>query len=333
MKAGVFRALNRPLTVERIDDPKPRADEVVIRVGRCGICGSDLHMTQEPMFGVPSGAVLGHEFSGEIVALGAGVSGLKTGDRVAVAPLRGCGTCPSCLAGEPAWCTRMMLQGGGYAEFATATDRQCLKLPEGTSFADGALVEPLAVALHAVALSGLTVGGRVLVMGAGPIGLAVAFWSRRRGATGVVVCDLHDAQSELAHMLGATGFVQVESNAVPDVEAALGGAPDIVFECVGRPGILNQALSHVRPRGSIVMLGLCTSPDSFVPFSAVQKEVRFITSAFFNMAEYHAALDALDGANVPPRAMITDTVSLDDLPQTFETLRTRTRQCKVMVRP
>jgi len=333
MKAAVFHALNEPLVVENIADPKPELDEMVIRVGRCGICGSDLHMTQEPMFGVPAGAVLGHEFAGEIVELGSKAKGFKVGDHVAVAPLRGCGGCPSCLAGEPAWCERMMLQGGGYAEYATATDRQCLKLPESTSVVDGALVEPLAVALHGVALSGLMPGARVLVMGAGPIGLGVAFWARRRGATKVVVSDLFDTQLQLAHQLGATGFVKVDGEAEAKVHGALGGAPDIVFECVGRPGILAQTLWHVRPRGTIVMLGLCTVPDSFVPFAAIQKEARFVTSAFFNMREYQAALDALDGGHAPPSAMVTETVSLREMPAAFERLRHRTHQCKVMVRP
>jgi (R,R)-butanediol dehydrogenase/meso-butanediol dehydrogenase/diacetyl reductase len=102
---------------------------------------------------------------------------------------------------------------------------------------------------------------------------------------------------------------------------------------VGRPGAIAQALAHVRPRGTIVMLGLCTAPDSFVPFQAVSKEVRIVTSAFFTMGEYHAALDALDGGQAPPHAMITETVSLSAMPAAFEALRKRTTQCKVMVRP
>ena len=333
MKAAVFHELHKPLVVESVGDPRPSDGEVLIRIGRCGICGSDLHMTEEPAFGIRPGAVLGHEFAGEIVELGKAATGFKVGDNVAVAPLRGCGHCPSCLAGEPAWCQAMMLQGGGYAEFALATDRQCRRLPSTTSLEDGALVEPLAVALHGVALSGLAPGARVLVMGAGPIGLGVAFWARRRGAAKVAVLDLTTLQSQLAHTMGATSFVTVDDDAVANVNAALGGAPDIVFECVGRPGIIAQALEHLRPRGTIVMLGLCTAEDSFVPFRAVSKEARLVTSAFFTMGEYQAALDALDGGHAPPHAMITETVALSDMPGTFESLRRRTTQCKVMVRP
>jgi (R,R)-butanediol dehydrogenase / meso-butanediol dehydrogenase / diacetyl reductase len=333
MRAAVFRALDLPLSVEDVADPCPSANEVVIRVGRCGICGSDLHMTREPAFGVAPGTVLGHEFAGEVVEVGSGAVGLRPGDHVAVAPLRGCGYCPSCRNGEPAWCTQMSLQGGGYAQYALATDRQCLKLPATTSTEEGALVEPLAVALHGVALSGLKPGDRVLVMGAGPIGLAVAHWARRHGAAGVAVTDLNPFQSQLAVQVGATAFVQSTNDVVAQVNAALGGAPDVVFECVGRPGVLAEALEHVRPRGNIVILGLCTSADSFIPFRAVSKEIKLITSAFFNLREYQTALDTLDGGRSPARLLITDTVPLARLPVVFEKLRQRTSQCKVMVRP
>lgn len=333
MKAAVFRGFDSPLAVEDRPEPRPADDDVLIEVARCGICGSDLHMTREPAFGTPLGAVLGHEFAGRVIELGPTASGLEIGDRVAVAPVRGCGRCPSCLAGEPAWCPRMMLQGGGYAELAVAKDRQCVRLPVTTAIEDGALVEPLAVALHGVTLANLSPGSRVMVMGAGPIGLGVAYWARRLGATRVAVTDLTSLQSQRALAMGATAFVKADADVVQGVAQALGAAPDVVFECVGRPGVLSRAIGHVRPRGLIVMLGLCTSLESFVPFQAVSKEVRILTSAFFTLGEFRAALDALDGGHCAAKAMVTGTVSLTRMPETFEALRQRTSQCKVMVRP
>ncbi|MGH8149675.1 MAG: zinc-dependent alcohol dehydrogenase [Steroidobacteraceae bacterium] len=333
MRAAVFRGFDSPLALEEVPEPRPAQDELLIRVARCGICGSDLHMTREPAFGTEVGKILGHEFAGEVVEVGRSAQGFKAGDRVAVAPVRGCGRCPACLAGEPAWCEQMLLQGGGYAELAVAKDRQCLMLPRTTAIEDGALVEPLAVALHGVTLAGLAPGARVMVMGAGPIGLGVAYWARRLGATRVVVTDLTTLQAALALEVGATAFVAADEDAVRGVAAALGGEPDVVFECVGRPGILSRALEHVRPRGLIVMLGLCTAVETFVPFQAVSKEVRIVTSAFFNMGEYRAALDVLDGGRSVAKAMVTDTVALSAMPPMFEALRQRTSQCKVMVRP
>ena len=116
---------------------------------RCGICGSDLHMSEEPAYHSRAGDVFGDEFAGEVGAVGAGITGIRMGDPVSVVPLKSCGHCPTCLAGEPAWCTAMELQRGGYAEYAAVNQRQCVVLPRAYSFADGAIAEPLAVACTA----------------------------------------------------------------------------------------------------------------------------------------------------------------------------------------
>ena len=181
MKAVTFQALHTPLAFESLPDPTPGEGQVVVKVGRCGICGSDLHMTEDAAYGCQHGDVLGHEFAGEVIALGRGAEGLKTGDLVSVIPLRSCGRCEHCRKGEVQWCEAFGLQGGGYAEYALTRPNQCVKLPADLSLADGAIIEPLAVALHGVNLSGLKKGDKVLVLGAGPIGLAVAYWARRMG--------------------------------------------------------------------------------------------------------------------------------------------------------
>ncbi|KQZ29117.1 zinc-binding dehydrogenase [Caulobacter sp. Root1472] len=333
MKAAVFRGLGQGLGIESVADPTPGFGEVVIKVGRCGICGSDLHMTEDPMFEVPPGMILGHEFAGEIASVGKGVVGLSVGDRVAVPPVRGCGTCPSCLAGEPAWCDQMQLIGGGYGEYALASQRQIVRLPSSATIADGALVEPLAVALHGVVRSGLRPGDKAVVLGAGPIGLATAYWARRMGAAAVVVTDLHRFQEERAMTMGATAFVAGEEDPVAQADRILGGKADVVFECVGAPGLIAQAVEHVGAKGVILVQGLCTRPDSFIPFKALSKECRIQFANFFKTQEYEAALDALSAGAVEPRALITETISLEQLPDTFEALRRRTHQCKVQVAP
>jgi (R,R)-butanediol dehydrogenase/meso-butanediol dehydrogenase/diacetyl reductase len=333
MRAIVMQGLHRPLALETLPDPTPEAGEVVVKVGRCGICGSDLHMTEDASYGMGAGSVLGHEFAGEVVALGKGVEGLAMGDLVAVSPLKSCGHCPACVAGEVAWCEHFGLQGGGYAEYALTRPNQCVKLPKSASLADGAIIEPLAVALHGVNLSGMKAGDKVLILGGGPIGLAAAFWARRRGAGAVVVQDVATYQADRALAMGATCFIADPQDPVGAAERALGGKADIVIECVGRPGLIAQAVQQARPRGTILLLGLCTQPDTFNSFAMLSKELRLVTSAFFYRQEYEAALDALCSGAPEPRHLVSDTIGLAATPDRFEALRQRTHDCKVLINP
>lgn len=333
MRAVTFQELHKPLVFETLPDPTPGDGQVVVKVGRCGICGSDLHMTEDAAYGCKRGDVLGHEFAGEVVALGKGAEGLKTGDLVSVIPLKSCGHCEHCRKGEVQWCAQFGLQGGGYAEYALTRTNQCIKLPADLSLADGAIIEPLAVALHGVNLSGLQKGDKVLVLGAGPIGLATASWAKRMGAAKVAIQDISEFQKGRALEMGADVFVVEPADPVGSAERALGGKADIVFECVGVPGLIAQAVEQVRPRGTILLLGLCTKPDTFNSFAMLSKEVRLITSAFFTVPEYRASLDALAEGAIEPRLLVTDTISLADAPAVFESLKHRTSQCKVLIAP
>jgi len=208
-----------------------------------------------------------------------------------------------------------------------------VKLGADVSLADGAIVEPLAVALHGVNLSGLKAGDKVLVLGAGPIGLAVAFWARRLGAARVAVQDVAEFQRERALAMGADVFVVDPRDPVGSAERELGGKADIVFECVGIPGLIAQAVEQVKPRGTILLLGLCTRPDTFNSFAMLSKEVRLVTSAFFTVPEYEASLEALAQGAIEPRLLVTDTIPLGDTPAVFESLKHRTSQCKVLIAP
>ena len=332
MKAAVFDGVGIPLRVTDIQAPEPAADEVLLHVAACGICGSDLHITEDPVtFGVGQGVVLGHEFAGEVVAVGAGVSDLKVVDRVAVAPMRGCGHCDSCLRGEPAWCPEMRLIGGGYAEYTAVAARQCRRLPDDLPTAEGALAEPLSVALHAVNRGGVKPGHKVLVLGAGPIGLLVAFWTRRLGASAVIVADLTRHQEERAAAVGATGFAISGPGLDAEVQRLTGGKPDIVFECVGKKGLIDFACRLVRIHGTVVAVGLCVGGDEWDPFAAIHKEIQVLFAVFFNMAEFSTALDALGPGRFRPQALITERIDFASVPPTFEALRRRTTQCKVLI--
>ena len=332
MKAAIFDGVGIPLRVDDIQPPRPAADEVLLRVVACGICGSDLHITEDPAtFGVQVGTVLGHEFAGEVISVGAEIVELKVGDRVAVAPMWGCGHCESCRKGEPAWCPGMRLIGGGYAEFAAVAARQCRRLPDDLPTLEGALAEPVSVGLHAVGRSGMRPGDKVLILGAGPIGLLVAFWARRMGAGAVIVADLTRHQEARAAAVGATGFAISGPGLEADLQGMLGGKPDIVFECVGKKGLIDFACRLVRIHGTVVSVGLCVGGDVWDPFAAISKEIQIIFAVFFTMAEFATAIDALGPGRFRPQALITDRISFGQTPKTFEALRQRTTQCKVLI--
>lgn len=332
MKAAVFQGVNKPLVVENIPAPEAAGPhDVVVRVARCGICGSDLHISEDPIFGVPAGVVLGHEYSGEVVAVGKAVKRVKAGDLVSVNPLSSCGECAACLVGDLAMCKSMIVGGGGYGQYSLVREHQCVKMPQGVSLEDGALVEPMAVGLRAVNLANMQSGARVLVVGAGPIGLAVTFWARRMGAGKIAVTASSTRREGLAMDMGASVFVPPGDNPVEDVNNALGGAPEIVFECVGKVGMVQRCIEHVGPRGNVVVVGLCTHPDTFNPFLFVAKECRLQPSAFYTTRDFHTTLDVLEAGDTVPHGMITDTVTIDETPEAFEALKSRTTQCKVLV--
>jgi (R,R)-butanediol dehydrogenase/meso-butanediol dehydrogenase/diacetyl reductase len=153
------------------------------------------------------------------------------------------------------------------------------------------------------------------------------------GAGKVAVQDIADFQQDRALRMGADVFVVDPADPVGSAERGLGGKADIVFECVGIPGLIAQAVEQVRPRGTILLLGLCTRPDTFNSFAMLSKEARLVTSAFFTVPEYQASLDALAAGAIEPRLLVTDTITLGDTPAVFESLKRRTSQCKVLIAP
>ncbi|WP_340315852.1 alcohol dehydrogenase catalytic domain-containing protein [Rhizorhabdus argentea] len=341
MRAAIFKEVGQPLEIVELPEPEPAADEVVVSVGRCGICGSDLHMTDTGGMPPASRSVIGHEFSGEVVAIGRDVSNLKIGDRVAAMPIKGCGKCNSCKAGTPSWCEQgLQYLAGGYAQYARAGARECLLLPGGLDVADGALAEPLAVALHGVRTVPDLKGATVTVMGGGPIGLAAVFWARHFGAAKVQIVEGNVFRGEMALGMGADQLFAppAPSTGTPgqaeSVDPASIPAPaDVVFECVGKPGLLLSSLDRVRPCSTIVSLGFCMSQEPFFAAAAATREVTMKFPMLYTIDDYQTTLNVLESGAVESRAMVTNTVSLDELPKMFEALRKPSHECKVMIDP
>jgi (R,R)-butanediol dehydrogenase/meso-butanediol dehydrogenase/diacetyl reductase len=333
MKAAVFVGADKPLEIQELADPTPSAGEVVLKVEHCGICGTDLAFTEAHSYTYPVGFVAGHETSATVVAVGSGVENLKVGDHVVPHPNRGCGKCLDCLAGKPYWCQQRGYNMGGYAQFMLSSAMSCAKLPRSLSLADAALVEPLSVGLLGVESAQMTPGAKVVVFGAGPIGLAAIYWARRLGAGRIIAGASSRRREGLALAMGANRFHimddQFHANAVED----LGGAPDLVIECVGVPGMIGNAIDLVGPRGTVSVLGLCMAADTTMPFTALLKEVKVHYAVGTSLYQFRTVADVLDAGNVEPRAMVTDSVSLNGMPTMFEALRQRSSQCKVLVSP
>ena len=334
MRAAWYRGAGKPLSIEVTQDPTPALGEVIVKVERCGICTSDLHMTESHDVGSYSpDIVLGHEYAGEVVEVRAGTSRLRVGAQVTVHPVRGCGSCIACLAREPFWCPTRQPLLGGYGEYTAVTEQSCILLPSGLSHADGALMEPLAAAAHAVALAGIRPGARLIVLGAGPVGLAAIYWSRRLGASRILTLARSRRNEALAMTMGASAFLADAQATAGELGRLLGGPAEIVVECVGLPGVIARAIELVRPRGTIVVAGMCMLPDTTVPAVAMSKELRVQYSVGYGEGDFRLAVDAMGGGAVEPRTMITQTIGLQSLPAVFEALRGPHGNCKVQVAP
>jgi threonine dehydrogenase-like Zn-dependent dehydrogenase len=321
MRAILFKAIGQPLAVETIPDPEPQEGEVIVRVARCGVCGTDLHATSGHGMALPANSQLGHEYGGEVVALGKGVERFRIGDRLAALPVVGCGHCEGCKTGIDVMCSNWRGFGAGLAEYARVSARGATKLPSTVSIDDSALVEPLAVGARAVRLANPGKDDKVLIIGPGPIGLAVLFWLRHRGVENVVLLASSGRRKPLAEKMGSSSFV-VESDAAADeVRSVLGGAPDIVFEAAGVPGVFARAIALVRPQGRIVALGFCLQPDPILPGMALMKDLTIRWSLIYTRDDYAACVEALGTYGDLARAMVTDVVGLDDAPAAFEVLR------------
>ena len=343
MRAAVFHELGQPLTIEDAAVPQAGRGEIVLRVQYCGICGSDLHATQPGVFVVPNGTILGHEFAGDIVE--SGDPTFKVGELATAVPNNACAECRSLGLGEckdhlGMLCPKNVITGfsteapGAYAQYVKVSAKEAMRLPPHVDSRIGAAVEPLSVGLHAVNRGRVTLGSRVLVLGAGPIGLVTSVFARLAGARDVVVSEYVERRRAAAEALGATAVIDPAKEDVGEAFARHAGAPpDIIFECIGVPGLIQKCIDLSRPSGKVVVVGVCMVEDKLVPISGIFKEVNIQFVLGYNREDWRLVLQLLDAGRLDPKPMITDIIGLDELPAAFEALRKPKGQIKVMVRP
>jgi threonine dehydrogenase-like Zn-dependent dehydrogenase len=351
MRAAVMR--DRQLVVDDVVDPHPEAGEVLVRTLACGICGSDLHalvhgdlmveMSRELARGGGDGnpmasmmdlgrdVVMGHEFAAEVVELGPdlldGSGNRKVGEVVVSIP----------AAFGPRGVHAVGYSNeypGGYGELMVLNDMLCLPVPNGLSARLAALTEPMAVGLHAVNRSRVEAGQAAVVLGAGPVGLAVIAALARAGVEPIIAADFSPARRALATTMGAHEVVDPRDEPAIDAWRRLGArAPMVLFEAVGTPGMLDTALRDAPTGAQILVVGVCMQPDTIRPMLGIGKELNVQFALGYDPMEFAETLRRIAEGELDVTPLITGSVPIDGVPGAFETLADPGEHAKILVEP
>ena len=331
MKAAVLEG-KRKFVIEEVPEPVLEKDEVLIKVRYCGICGSDLHVFKE---GARVG--FGHEFSGDIIAMGSEVKGWRIGERVAVDPLASCGECFWCQRAEPGLCEQYFIAlveyKGAYATYAKAKYHQLHKLPRGLGYEEGAIIEPTTCALHAIKVGGMQKGDVVAVLGLGPIGQLVARVAKAKGAKAVYASEISQVRLEMAR--GAVDEV-IDAKVTNPVDRILeltdGRGPDVVFECAGTVATTQQSVALVRKGGTVVIVAICFETVE-LPVSNIN--LRGLTvkgSMCFSPGEYATALKLIRNKKIDVAPLLKRRMPLAKINEAFE-MALRGEGGKILIKP
>lgn len=340
MKVVVVHAA-KDLRIETRDVPSPGPGQVLIKMAAGGICGSDLHYYNHGGFGairLREPMILGHEVAGHVETLGQDVTGLSTGDLVAISPSRPCGVCRYCVAGQQNHCLNMRFYGsamlfphiqGAFREYLVADASQCARADDLTA-GEAAMAEPLSVVLHAARLAGDLMSKRVLVTGCGPIGLLAVLVARAAGAVEIVTTDISEFTLAQARSVGADQTINVAET--PEKLGAFEadkGYFDVLFECSGVASALASAVPAMKPRGTVMQLGL--GGDMTLPVQVMTaKELQFKGSFRFH-AEFFSAIELMKRGRLDVKPLITQALGVDDAVAAFDLAGDRTQAIKVNI--
>lgn len=343
MRAAVMRPDG--FAVESRPDPTPASGEVVVRVKACGICGSDLHYfhhapdiiemvgrlgspTEEMQRALEAGPILGHEFVCEVVDFGPDTARtLNIGDRVTSVPFVLRNGAPVLIGSSPE-------VTGAYAEYMTLTEALLLRVSDETPTEAAALTEPVGIAVHAINKAKLTGEEVAIVVGCGPIGLAVIAVLHARGMKHIIASDLSPKRRELAGIMGAT--VVVDPMAVSVMGLAAETAPGkqaVIFENTGAPGMLNRLILEAPQSAKIVVTGIAPGEENLIPMMAITKEIAMQFVIYYTPEEFAEALNLIEAGKINWQPLITGTVGLADVTQAFKDLADPERHAKILIDP
>jgi threonine dehydrogenase-like Zn-dependent dehydrogenase len=341
MRAAVVRG--KQLTVRDVPEPVPGPGQVLVETIACGICGSDLHQLQHPdelveaarlsgaplLFDVEQDLVMGHEFCARVVDLGPdpGSSILQTGDVVV--------SMPTVVTPQgPALIGYSNHYPGGYAERMVLQAALCIKVPDGLDPRFAALTEPMAVGVHAVAKSAIKEGESAVVLGCGPVGLAVIAALRLVGVRRIVATDFSPLRRRLASHLGANLAVDPREELAIDAWRRVGGGiGPVIFEAVGVPGILDQAMKAAPRSSRLVVVGVCMETDTIWPLVGITKELTIQFAFGYDPQEFGRTLQLIAQGDIDVAPLITGEVGISGVTGAFRTLANPDEHAKILVEP
>lgn len=323
--------LTKPGQMRIEEEPIPEISgrDALVKIEYNGICGSDVHFFKDGRVGdcvLHDKFVLGHEVAGTVVKVGDEVTDLKPGDRVALEPGYTCGKCEYCKTGRYNLCPDVQFFAappvrGALQEYVTHPADMCFKLPDNVSTLEGALVEPLAVGLHATSLGNIGLGQSAVILGSGCIGLVTLLSAKARGASKVIVVDLYDKRLEFAKKMGADFVINASKENVEDrVKQILPDGPDVVFETAGSPKTIAQTAFLVKRGGTIVLVGMSAQSEiSYNFFQVMEKEAK-IQCVFRYRNLYPTAIAAISAGTINVKQIVTHEFSFEDSEKAFATV-------------
>ena len=316
----------REFEVKEIEEPVVDNENVIIKILKAGICGSDLHYFET---GEPIGLVLGHEFCGEVLNPG-NRTDLKVGDRVTALPISPCGSCKACLSGNPQYCRSTWAEAvglsltnpGALTEKIKVRSDMVFKVPDTVTNEEAAMVEPTAVALHGVHLADIKVGQKVLVIGGGIIGLMSAMFAKKEGASYVAISETNPARGKKAISLRVADkyYDATKEDMVNEVMADTEGGFDVVIECCGNASAVTSSLVTVRPGGTVILVGVATGPINIPTVIAVMSELTIKGAIAYTKEEFKMCLDLINSKQIEVMDFVDDVVSYDEVQNAYERL-------------
>lgn len=317
MKAAVLKNAHE-LVIEEAPMAQIEADEVLVKVAACGICGSDLHLYKHGS--LSPNLLLGHESAGTVAEVGERVEGFNVGDRVAVLGRVPCGECHWCRRGRHHVCPNRIDVRGGFSEYVAVKPQMLAPLPEGMSFRQAAVIEPMAVCLHGVRLARIGSDDGVVVTGAGPIGLFTAALLRDMGVRGLVVSEPSERRREIASIWADRVVDPTREDVAGSAREALEPGADVLVECSGQAGVLEEGFNTMGFAGRVLLLGACLESISLNPASLLVREIAFQGSYGCDMEEFRHCIELVRSGRIDVNPVISGVVSQDELPDAFERL-------------